>query len=77
MASTSNKKKNYLKNFLATASAFAVIAGGAGDAFGAGFVAGLVKGWDIQRCLELGVEESEAVLGFFGAKNNLLKRKLK
>lgn len=49
---------------------------GAGDAFGAGFVAGLVREYPIQDCLKLAVEESEAVLGYFGAKNNLLKRKL-
>lgn len=50
---------------------------GAGDAFAAGFVSGLIAGFDIEKCLSLGVEESEAVLGYFGAKNNLLKRKLK
>ena len=50
---------------------------GAGDAFAAGFVAGLLVGYSLEDCLKLGVEESEAVLGYFGAKNNLLKRKLK
>ncbi len=50
---------------------------GAGDAFAAGFAAGLVRGWDLEDCLKLGVEESEAVLGHFGAKNNLIKRKLR
>ncbi len=50
---------------------------GAGDAFGAGFVAGLIKGYEIDKCLKLGIEESEAVLGHFGAKNNLLKRSIK
>lgn len=50
---------------------------GAGDAFAAGFVAGMIRGFDIERCLRLGVEESEAVLGHFGAKNNLIRRKLK
>jgi len=49
---------------------------GAGDAFAAGFVAGMIRGLEIVKCLELGVEESEAVLGHFGAKNNLIKRKL-
>ena len=50
---------------------------GAGDAFGAGFVSGLIAGLSLSECLKLGVEESEAVLGYFGAKNNLLKRRLK
>ncbi len=49
---------------------------GAGDAFGAGFVSGLIAGYPMEKCLKLGVEESEAVLGYFGAKNRLLKRKL-
>jgi len=50
---------------------------GAGDAFAAGFVGGLIAGFSMEKCLELGVEESEAVLGHFGAKNNLIRRKLK
>ncbi|MFH0712050.1 MAG: carbohydrate kinase family protein [archaeon] len=50
---------------------------GAGDAFASGFVAGQIVGMSIEKCLELGLEESEAVIGFFGAKNNLLKRKLR
>ncbi len=50
---------------------------GAGDAFAAGFVGGLVVGMKIEDCLKLAVEESEAVLGHFGAKNDLLKRRLK
>lgn len=49
---------------------------GAGDAFAAGFSSGLIAGFDMDSCLKLGVEESEAVLGHFGAKNNLIKRKL-
>jgi len=49
---------------------------GAGDAFAAGVVAGLIAGHSIDECLKLAVEESEAVLGHFGAKNNLIKRKL-
>ena len=50
---------------------------GAGDAFAAGFVGGMIAGFDIEDCLKLGVEEGEAVLGHFGAKNNLMKRRLK
>jgi len=50
---------------------------GAGDAFASGFVAGYVMGWGIDRCLKLGLEESESVIRFFGAKNNLLRRNIK
>ena len=50
---------------------------GAGDAFAAGFVAGLMVNKSLQQCLELGLKESESVLRYFGAKNNLLRMKLK
>jgi len=50
---------------------------GAGDAFGAGFVAGLVVGKNIEESLKLGLQESESVLRYFGAKNNLIRRNLK
>ena len=50
---------------------------GAGDAFAAGFTAGLMVNKSLQQCLELGLKESESVLRYFGAKNNLLRMKLK
>ncbi len=50
---------------------------GAGDAFASGFVAGMIVGWDIDRCLKLGLKESESVIGHFGAKNNLLRMRLR
>ncbi len=50
---------------------------GAGDAFASGFVAGQIAGKTIQESLKLGLEESEAVIRYFGAKNNLIRRKLK
>jgi ribokinase len=50
---------------------------GAGDAFASGFVAGRIVGKSIQECLELGLKESESVIKYFGAKNNLLKINLK
>jgi len=50
---------------------------GAGDAFASGFVAGQIVGLDIDGSLRLGLAESEAVIGFFGAKNNLIRRKLR
>jgi len=50
---------------------------GAGDAFASGFVAGQIAGLSIQRSLELGLKESESVIKYFGAKNNLIKMRLK
>lgn len=50
---------------------------GAGDAFAAGFVSGVMAKMNLQECLELGVKESESVIQYFGAKNKLLKMKLK
>jgi len=50
---------------------------GAGDAFASGFVAGYMVGWDIDKCLKLGLRESEAVIKYFGAKNNLLRMRLR
>jgi len=50
---------------------------GAGDAFASGFVAGIMTGKPLQKCLELGLKEGESVLRYFGAKNKLLRMKLK
>ncbi len=50
---------------------------GAGDAFASGFVAAQIVGKTIQESLKLGLRESESVIRYFGAKNNLLKMKLK
>jgi len=50
---------------------------GAGDAFASGFVAGQIVGKSIQQSLRLGLRESESVIRYFGAKNNLLRSKLK
>lgn len=50
---------------------------GAGDAFGAGFTAGLIKNYSLNKCLKLALEEGESVLKHYGAKNKLIKRKLK
>jgi ribokinase len=50
---------------------------GAGDAFASGFVAGLVVSWPLQKCLELGLKESESVIQYFGAKNILLSMDIK
>ena len=50
---------------------------GAGDAFASGFVAGIIVGKTIQESLKLGLRESESVIRYFGAKNKLLRMKLK
>ena len=50
---------------------------GAGDAMASGFVAGIITGKTLQASLRLGLKESESVIRYFGAKNKLLKMKLK
>jgi ribokinase len=50
---------------------------GAGDAFASGFVAGRIVGNGIEECLRLGLRESENVIQYFGAKNNLIRMNLK
>lgn len=50
---------------------------GAGDAFASGFVAAQIVNKPIQESLELGLNESESVIQYFGAKNKLLKINLK
>lgn len=50
---------------------------GAGDAFASGFVAGQIAGKSINESLKLGLAESESVLKYFGAKNKLLRMRLK
>ena len=50
---------------------------GAGDAFAAGFVAGLIKNKNIEFCLNLGMKEAASVVKHLGAKNDLIRMKLK
>jgi len=50
---------------------------GAGDAFSSGFVAGQIAGKSIEYSLRLGLRESESVIQHFGAKNNLIREKIK
>ncbi len=50
---------------------------GAGDAFASGFAGSIICGKNIQESLKFGIKESESVIKYFGAKNNLLKKKLK
>ncbi len=50
---------------------------GAGDAFASGFVAGQIVGMNMEESLKLGLRESESVIKYFGAKNNLLRINLR
>jgi len=45
---------------------------GAGDAFAAGVVAGLMQGQKLDKSLQIGLAESESVIQHIGAKNILL-----
>ncbi|HUS59788.1 MAG TPA: carbohydrate kinase family protein [Nevskiaceae bacterium] len=49
-----------------------VDATGAGDGFGCGFVAGLVKGWKLEDALKLGISNGAAAVTEIGAKTGLL-----
>ena len=48
---------------------------GAGDAFASTFVAGIIKNETIETSLKMALKNSESVLKYFGAKNNLLRWK--
>jgi sugar/nucleoside kinase (ribokinase family) len=50
---------------------------GAGDAFASGFVAGRIAGKSINDSLKLALREGESVLRYLGAKNKLLRMKLR
>ena len=56
----------------ATTKAKAISRTGAGDAFGSGFVAGIMKTLDIGEALQIGTLNAEAVIQKHGAKNGLL-----
>lgn len=47
---------------------------GAGDAFGSGFVAGLIVTGDPQKALKWGAQNSASVVSYIGAKPGLLER---
>lgn len=49
---------------------------GAGDAFAAGFVAGIMLGKDIEMSIKSGMINAESVISHLGSKNMLLGRKL-
>ncbi len=48
---------------------------GAGDGFGVGLIAGLVKGWPLEKALKLGVFNGASAVTQFGAKAGLIKEK--
>lgn len=45
---------------------------GAGDAFGSGFVYGMIKGWPVDKCLKAGAANGAAEVTQVGAKSGLL-----
>ena len=45
---------------------------GAGDAFGSGFVVGLMKGKSIEESVEFGKKQAANVIKFIGAKQGLI-----
>ncbi len=47
---------------------------GAGDAFGSGLVAGLMKGFGIEDALRLGLLNSQSVIQHYGAKAGILSK---
>src|SRR3989338_1827194 len=47
---------------------------GAGDAFGSGMVAGLMKNFDVQDAMRLGLFNAQSVIEHYGAKAGLLKK---
>lgn len=55
-----------------TTGAKALSRTGAGDAFGSGFVAGMLKTNDIGKALQIGTLNAESVIQKHGAKNGLL-----
>lgn len=64
-------ERGYL--FMAAPNTLVVEQTGAGDAFGAGFITGLIKGWDIERAMKLGISNGAAVVMKVGAKAGLIK----
>lgn len=52
-----------------------VEATGAGDGFGSGFIAGLIKGWDLEKALKLGVSNGASAVTRVGAKAGLIREK--
>lgn len=64
---------NQKELFIATPQREAVDETGAGDAFGSGFVAGLVKGMELKEAFDLAMRNGVSVVQHIGAKEGLLK----
>lgn len=60
--------------FARTTGAKSISRAGAGDAFGSGTVAGLMKGWPLDEALRLGTLNAESVIQKFGAKAGILTK---
>lgn len=59
--------------FIRTRSVKAVSRTGAGDAFGSGFLAGLMHGLGTDDALRLGLLNAESVIKYYGAKIGIIK----
>lgn len=57
-----------------TTGAKAISRTGAGDAFGSGFVSGLIKTENIKQAMAIGTLNAESVIQKHGAKNGLLTK---
>lgn len=57
-----------------TTGAKALSRTGAGDAFGSGFLAGLIKTEDVKKALAIGTLNAESVIKKHGAKRGILKK---
>ena len=57
----------------ATTKATSISRTGAGDAFGSGLVAGLIKYKDLKKALQLATLNAESVIKHYGAKKGILK----
>lgn len=72
-AQVCDHKKDY---FIGTHKVTVVDTVGAGDAFGSGFVAGLVKNYTIKNSLQLAAANASSVVTYIGAKKGLLRRNM-
>jgi ribokinase len=67
-------EKKYVYEFEALRVKKVIDRTGCGDAFGSGFVAGILKGFSIENCIQLALANSAGCLMEIGAKNGLLKK---
>ena len=60
--------------FAPTSGARAVDTTGAGDAFGSGFLAAHLHGYDVRTALRFGMANSASVIQYYGAQRGLLRK---